>query len=139
MQLLPKIPRDLCIEPALNAHAQCCLEPQGSIRCHAALLPDNLVHSRDGNADCRSVVQALSAGTEIMEPTAGDWITAGAALARLGGESVTTGRSFWNHALLAAQCARLGATLVTQNAADFRRLHRYVAVHAVPPFPAIVR
>ncbi len=86
-----------------------------------------------------AVVQAISAGTEIMEPTAGDWITAGAALARLGGNGVTKGRSFWNDALLAAQCARLGATLVTQNAADFRRLHRYVAVHAVPPFPAAVR
>jgi predicted nucleic acid-binding protein len=85
-----------------------------------------------------AVVEAIGAGTEIMEPTADDWITAGTALARLGGDRVTKGRSFWNDALLAAQCARLGATLVTQNAADFRRLHRYVAVHAVPPFPAVV-
>ena len=85
-----------------------------------------------------AVVEAIGAGTEIMEPTADDWITAGTALARLGGDRVTKGRSVWNDALLAAQCARLGATLVTQNAADFRRLHRYVAVHAVPPFPAVV-
>jgi predicted nucleic acid-binding protein len=86
-----------------------------------------------------AVAQALSAGTEIVASTADDWITAGAALARLGGDGVRKGRSFWNDTLLAAQSARLGATLVTHNAADFRRLRRYVAVHAVPPFPVALR
>ncbi len=86
-----------------------------------------------------AVVRAIGAGSEILAPTMGDWITAGSAIARLGGEAVTKGRSFWNDALLAAQCARLGATLVTQNAADFRRLGRYVAVRAVLPFPTGTR
>ena len=82
------------------------------------------------------VVRALGAGAEVVAPTADDWVVAGAALARLGGEGVTKGRSFWNDALLAAQCARLGAVLVTNNAADFRRLRRYIRVRAVAPFPA---
>jgi predicted nucleic acid-binding protein len=85
------------------------------------------------------VTAALGAGAEILAPTVDDWITAGAALARLGGEGVTKGRLFWNDALLAAQCARLGATLVTNNAADFRRLRRYIGVRAVPPFPSPAR
>jgi predicted nucleic acid-binding protein len=86
-----------------------------------------------------AVTRALGAGTEIVAPITDDWIMAGAAVARLGGEVVTKGRSFWNDALLAAQSARLGATLVTQNAADFRRLRRYTGVHAVAPFPMPLR
>jgi predicted nucleic acid-binding protein len=83
-----------------------------------------------------AVTRALSSGSEIVAPITDDWIAAGAALARLGGEGITKGRSFWNDALLAAQCARLDATLVTNNAKDFRRLRRYIAVRVSPPFPA---
>jgi predicted nucleic acid-binding protein len=86
-------------------------------------------------SDHAAVIRALGAGSEIVAPIAVDWIVAGGAIARLGGESITKGRSFWNDALLAAQCARLGATLVTNNAADFRRLRRHIGVRAVPPFP----
>ena len=83
-----------------------------------------------------TVTRAMAPGTEIVAPIADDWIAAGAALARLGGETITKGRSFWNDALLAAQCARLDATLVTNNAKDFRRLRRYIGVRVIPPFPA---
>jgi predicted nucleic acid-binding protein len=57
------------------------------------------------------------------------------AVAQLGGEAVTKSRSFWNDAILAAQCARLGVTLLTHNAKDFQRLGRHLGVHAVAPFP----
>ena len=86
-----------------------------------------------------AVARAMTAGADVLAPTSDDWLTAGSAMARLGGEHVTKGRSFWNDALLAAQCARLGATLVTSNAADFRRLRRYIGVRAVPPFPTVSR
>ena len=36
---------------------------------------------------------------------------------------------------LAAQCASVGATLVTTNTADFRRLTRYIPVKVAAPFP----
>jgi predicted nucleic acid-binding protein len=58
-----------------------------------------------------------------------------AAVGRLGGETITKSRSFWNDALLAAQCARLQVTLVTANAKDFRRLGRRLRVEVREPFP----
>ena len=81
-------------------------------------------------------VQAMTAGTVLAAPTAEDWLGAGSALAKLGGDAVTKTRSFWNDALLAAQCARLGAILITHNRADFKRLARQIPVHSVPPFPS---
>lgn len=83
-----------------------------------------------------AAVRAMTAGTTLVAPTADDWIGAGSAMARLGGEAATKTRSFWNDALLAAQCARLGATLVTGNRSDFRRLARHLPVRTVAPFPS---
>lgn len=39
-------------------------------------------------------------------------------------------------ALLAAQCERLGVTLVSEIAQDFRRLRRFLKVEVIAPFPA---
>lgn len=83
----------------------------------------------------RAVVRALVAGTELLAPDPSDWIAAASAIAALGGDTVTKVRSFWNDALLAAQCARLGLTVVTRNGAGFRRLGRRLAVRTVAPFP----
>ena len=80
-------------------------------------------------------VGAIASGAEIVAPTSANWVSAGTALGRLGAQSVTKGRSFWNDALLAAQCAELGATLITQNSAEFRRLRRYIRVDTTAPFP----
>ncbi len=82
-----------------------------------------------------AALRAITGDTQPLAPIAEDWVRAGATLARLGGNAATKRRSFWNDALLAAQCARLGITLVTWNATDFRRLQRYLAVQAVAPFP----
>lgn len=86
-----------------------------------------------------AVIRALSAGTTPLAPHPDDWIAAAAAVrrlvGRLGGETITKSRSFWNDALLAAQCARLQVTLVTSNAKDFRRLGRHLPVEVRKPFP----
>jgi predicted nucleic acid-binding protein len=87
-------------------------------------------------ASREGAVHAVSAGTVVVAPSADDWTRAGMAVAQLGGEAVTKSRSFWNDAILAAQCARLGVTLLTHNAKDFQRLGRHLGVHAVAPFPA---
>jgi predicted nucleic acid-binding protein len=81
------------------------------------------------------VIGALSAGTSPLAPQTEDWLAAAAAVGRLGGETITKSRSFWNDALLAAQCARLQVTLVTANAKDFRRLGRRLRVEVREPFP----
>ena len=78
---------------------------------------------------------ARAAGTTLLSPVEEDWIAAAGILARLGGDAVTRSRSFWNDALLGAQCSRLGATLVTHNLQDFRRLGRHLSIRVVAPFP----
>ncbi|MGH7575543.1 MAG: PIN domain-containing protein [Longimicrobiales bacterium] len=88
------------------------------------------------NAAQHSVaLRALGAGTTVAAPHPEDWARAATAVVQLGGNVVTKSRSFWNDAVLAAQCTRLGATLITHNTADFRRLGRVLDVRAVPPFP----
>ncbi len=62
----------------------------------------------------------------LLTPMHADWIAAGDALQRLGGGEATKGRSFWNDLLIATSCSRAGATLVTRNADDFRRITRVV-------------
>lgn len=40
----------------------------------------------------------------------------------------TKGPSFWNDLLIAATCASAGATLLTRNVADFRRIQGVIPV-----------
>lgn len=68
-----------------------------------------------------AVIQSLSAGTTRLAPQPDDWIAAAVAVDCLGDDAITKSRSFWNGALLAAQCAGLQVSLVTSNAKDFRR------------------
>lgn len=82
-----------------------------------------------------AAIRALSAGSSPVAPASDDWIQAATTLTRLGGDAVTKSRSFWNDVLLAAQCARIGAMLITRNTQDFRRIGRHLAVRAEPPFP----
>lgn len=82
-----------------------------------------------------AALRALSAGTSPVAPASEDWIQASTVLTRLGGDVVTKSRSFWNDILLAAQCARIGAKLITRNTQDFRRIARHLPVRAEPPFP----
>jgi predicted nucleic acid-binding protein len=83
------------------------------------------------------VVRALTAGAELLAPAASDCLGAGSAITSLGGAAVTKSRSFWNDALVAAQCARLDAVVVTSNAADFQRLGRFIPVRSAAPFPPV--
>jgi predicted nucleic acid-binding protein len=81
------------------------------------------------------MMQALTTGSPALTPTGSDWLRAAQALAQLGGELVTKSRSFWNDAILAAQCERLEVALITRNATDFRRLSRILRTKVVSPFP----
>jgi predicted nucleic acid-binding protein len=82
-----------------------------------------------------AVVEALTIGSEILTPTAEDWLAAGRVVSQAGGEDVTKRRSFWNDAIIAAQCARLGLTLITANTPDFRRLSKQMRLSVAAPFP----
>jgi predicted nucleic acid-binding protein len=106
----------------------------GPLCVSAVVIAEVLVAVPDTASDA-AVVRNLEAGVPMLAPTEDDWIAAARAIARLGGGAVTKGRSFWNDALLAAQCARLGATLITDNEADYRRLRTHLGVRTAPPFP----
>lgn len=121
-------------DPRFRQRFEAFIRARGPLAVSAVVIAEVLMGIPD-LARHDSAVQALTAGSAPVAPTPGDWIAAGAAMARLGGDAVTKSRSFWNDALLAAQCARLGATLVTHNGADFRRLARHLAVRAIAPFP----
>ena len=71
----------------------------------------------------------------LLTPAHADWVAAGDALRQRGGDASTQGRSFWSDLLIAASCARAGATLLTRNADDFPRIQRVIPV-AVQRRPA---
>lgn len=74
------------------------------------------------------IQQLLRTSTGLITPSHDDWAFAGNAVRILGGDAVTARRSFWNDVLIATSCARVGATLLTSNKADFARIRRIVPV-----------
>lgn len=102
----------------------------------SVVLAELLIGARSAAARERIIAATLGAtdAEYVLTPTQADWHAAGDALAALGGGQATKGRSFWNDLLLAISCARVGATVVTRNADDFRRIQRVVDV-AVAPRP----
>jgi predicted nucleic acid-binding protein len=110
------------------------------IQAHGVLLVSAVVAAEVllGIADATqhaTALRALWAGTTVAPPEPEDWARAATAVVQLGGDTITKSRSFWNDAVLAAQCARVDATLITHNMADFQRLGRVLRIRAVPPFP----
>jgi predicted nucleic acid-binding protein len=84
----------------------------------------------------RAMARAMTDGVRALTPSRADWLAAARAIAALGGDKITKSRSFWNDTLIAAQCARLGLVLITNNPADYRRLQAHLTFAAVLPFPA---
>jgi predicted nucleic acid-binding protein len=74
----------------------------------------------------------IGASDPLLTPSHEDWLVAGDALRVLGGHAATKRRSFWNDAIIAASCLRVRATLVTSNAADFRRIRTVIPVETAP-------
>ena len=121
-------------DPAFRQRFEAFIRERGPLLVSTVAIAEVLIGIADP-ARHPAAVRALTAGTTPLLPTAEDWIAAAGAMARLGGEGVTKSRSFWNDALLAAQCARLDVLLLTSNTSDFDRLGRYLSMQAVPPFP----
>ena len=121
-------------DPAFLARFEAFVRASGPLVVSTVVIAEVLIGVADASRH-DAVVRALAAGTTPLAPDPDDWIRAGRAVARLGGEAITKRQSFWNDALLAAQCARLGVTLVTRNPADFRRLGRHLPVRSLQPFP----
>jgi predicted nucleic acid-binding protein len=121
-------------EPSFRERLEAFIHHQGPLIVSSVVVAEVLIGVPDLGRH-QDVIEALSAGTSPVAPLAEDWLAASAVVGRLGGEAITKSRSFWNDALLATQCARLEATLLTSNAKDFRRLRRHLAVEVREPFP----
>ncbi len=121
-------------EPSFRARFEVFVHRHGPLVVSAIVISEVLIGVADVGRH-QGVIRALSAGTAPLAPHSDDWIGAGGAIGRLGGETITKSRSFWNDALLAAQCARLQVTLISANLKDFRRLGRHLPVEVVEPFP----
>ncbi len=121
-------------EPSFRERFEAFIQLQGPLIVSSVVVAEVLIGVPDLGAH-QGVIAALSAGTSPLAPQAEDWLAASVAVGRLGGKAITKSRSFWNDALLAAQCARLKATLLTSNAKDFRRLGRHLPVEVREPFP----
>jgi predicted nucleic acid-binding protein len=121
-------------DPAFREQFETFILAHGPLLVSAVVVAEVLIGIPDA-AQHTAAAGAVTAGATALVPSDADWIAAAGTVSRLGGERVTKSRSFWNDALLAAQCARIGATLVTGNAPDFRRLGRHLALRAMAPFP----
>ncbi len=75
----------------------------------------------------------------IVTPSHDAWRVAGTAISQFAKkekrELRTIPKSLVNDFLLAASCRESGATLLTENAADFESISKYVALSFEPPWP----
>ena len=95
---------------------------------HSVVVAELLAGGAGQGERAAVVHQLLRIARAAITPTHDDWAFAGNAVRILGGDAVTTRRSFWNDVLIATSCARAGATLLTSNKADFARIRRVVPV-----------
>ena len=121
---------DASADAALAGRVADLLEASGDqVGLSSVVLAELLVGVRP--ADRARLVRWVTDGIDdagLLTPAHADWVAAGDALQQLGGDAATKGRSFWNDLLIAASCARAGATLLTRNADDFRRIQRVIPV-----------
>ncbi len=111
------------------------IRTHGPLLVSAVVAGEFLIGIADASRHIRAI-EALRGGSDSRRtepPTIGSWPAPQSPDSEEA--RYTKGRSFWNDALLAAQCSRLGATLITSNQADFKRLRTFTRVRAVAPFP----
>jgi predicted nucleic acid-binding protein len=87
----------------------------------------------------RDIARPFQQTGRLITPTHQTWVDGAGALARLarqeGLELRRVPKSLVHDVLLAVSCREAGATLVTDNAADFARLQRYVRFTVAAPWP----
>jgi len=88
----------------------------------------------------RAIARPFRRTARVVTPSHGAWQAAGEGLAGLaekeGLELRRVPKSFVNDVLLAVSCREAGVVLVTDNAADFRRIRPFVRFEFVEPWPS---
>lgn len=110
--------------------AQVVAESQDTVAVSSVVIAELLIGLRAPSR--RGELLSATLGTvdphNVITPAHEDWQRAGDALRTLGGDAVTTRRSFWNDLLIAASCLRTGTTLLTSNRDDFARIRHVIPV-----------
>ena len=92
-----------------------------------------------GNEIRKNVVGPLDRTRRVITPSQAAWATSAEAIARMARKTKrdlrTLPKSLIHDYLLAASCREAGATLVTENAADFAEIRQYVLVDYQTPWP----
>ena len=87
-----------------------------------------------------NVVAPLRRTRRIITPSHAAWESSGEAIARMVRKRKrdlrTVPKSLIHDYLLAASCREVGATLVTENVADFEEIQQYVKVEYRAPWPS---
>ena len=87
----------------------------------------------------KAIARPFRRTKRVITPSRSAWEESGKSLARLaeaeGLDLRRVPKSFVNDLLLAASCRESGMVLVTDNAADFRRIKRYIALEFVEAWP----
>ena len=94
---------------------------------------------QDRKALERNVLSVFERSARTFAPSAKAWHRSGdllSAMARKEGLEIgRISKSFANDVLLALSCLEAGCVLVTDNARDFQRIHRYAPFDYVKPWP----
>jgi predicted nucleic acid-binding protein len=87
-----------------------------------------------------NVVAPLARTRRIVTPSHKAWDTSGEAIARMVRKTKrdlrSVPKSLIHDYLLAASCREVGATLITENVADFTEIRQYVKVEFRAPWPS---
>jgi predicted nucleic acid-binding protein len=101
---------------------------EDEVAVSSVVVSELLIGLRERRRAADMIRLLVAASDALVTPNHEDWLVAGDALRVLGGHAATKRRSFSNDVLIAASCLRAGATLVTSNAADFRRIRKVIPV-----------
>jgi len=108
-----------------------------SVRVSSVVVAELIIGTRSARVRERVLgnLREQAAVLGDVTPTVEDWQIAAAGWVRLAPGSAER-RSIWNDLLLAASCSRAGATLITSNHADFKRIARHIPLRHATPWPA---
>lgn len=108
-----------------------------AVRVSSIVVAELIIGTRSTRVRSRVLENLREQSTVLgdVTPTMEDWQAAAGAWVRLAPGSAER-RSIWNDLLLAASCSRAGATLITSNHADFKRIARHIPLRHVAPWPA---
>ena len=123
---------DAMEDPALGERLATAVEAsEDPVGVSSVVVAELLIGLKDPARKSELLRHVVGESDAVLTPVDADWRIAGHALRSLGGNAATRRRSFWNDVLIAASCRRAGATLLTSNRGDFKRIRGVIPVETL--------